>query len=495
MTGAPDPHEKNPMAIPSLKTQALYLFVGRVTAFLVLSLSPIILVRLLSEHQFGTYRQILFVSILTMELITLRIGAGAYYFYPRKKSDLRALLSQTLTLLCLAGLIGAAAFLILGLRFHFLPTGVTTDYVLPIALYLLLETGAQFIDHIFVLEKKPKLVLATNVANSVARLFLVVGAALIFGNVMPILYALILLSAVRLTLLLAYLAGKYRIRPGLLNRGLLSEQLRYTAPLAASAVVGVLGSYIDKGIISGYMSPRDFAVYSLAGWSIINAIRVIYHSVAQVCVPRFGELAVEKDLAGVRRVWHRMILMNTGVTIPLVCFSFVFATEITGILYTDRYLAAANIWRINMLILVVQMLGFGTIPTALGKTRAILAGNLARFLLAVPCSVILIIKFGLMGGAVAFVLGFWADATVQLLAGKKALRATLAELLPWAEMGRIAVISLLPALFLPTLSGLGLHRLSTILLGALVYFPLVGVGLILTGTLQTKDFRALLRMA
>jgi O-antigen/teichoic acid export membrane protein len=495
MNVAAGPHNKNTMAIPSLKTQAFYLFVSRVTAFLVLSLSPIILVRLLSEHQFGTYRQILFVAILTMDLVTLRIGTGVYYFYPRKKSDLRALLSQTVTLMGLASMIGAAGFLILGWRFHFLPSGITTDHVLPIALYLLMEAVAQLIDHIFVLEKKPKLVLATDVANSVARLGLVVGAAFLFQNVMAILYALILLSAARLTVVLAYLARKYRIRPGFLNRALLSEQLRFTAPLAASAVVSVLGSQIDKGVISGYMSPQDFAVYSLAGWGIINAIRVVYNSIAQVCVPRFGELAVEKDLAGVRQVWHKMILMNTCVTVPLICFSFVFAVEITGILYTDKYLAAANVWRINMLILVVQMLGFGTIPTALGKTRAILAGNLTRFLLAVPCSVLLILNFGLMGGAVAFVLGFWADALVQLLAGKKALRATFAEFLPWGEMGRISVISLLPALFLPYLNGLGLHYLPTVLLGTLVYFPLVGVGLILTGTVQTKDFRALLRLA
>ncbi len=483
------------MTIPSLRTQAFYLFVGKVTAFLFLSLSPIILVRLLSEHQFGTYRQILFVSFVTMELITLRIGAGAYYFYPRRKSDLPTLVSQTLTLLCLAGLVGAAAFLILGLHFRFLPSGVTTDYVLPIAVYLLLETGAQFLDHIFVLEKKPKLVLATDVANSLCRLSLVVGAAFFFQNVKAIVIALILLSAGRMAVLLGYLTHTYRIRAGLHNRALLSEQLRYTAPLAASAVVGVLGSQIDKGIISGYLSPQDFAVYSLAGWSIINAIRIIYNSVAQVCVPRFGELAVEKDLSGVRRVWHKMILMNTCVTVPLVCFSFVFAVEITGILYTDKYLAAANLWRVNMLILLVQMLGFGTIPTALGKTRAILAGNLSRFLLAVPCAVILVINFGLMGGAVAFVLGFWADATVQLMAGKKALQVTLAELLPWAEMGRIVLICLLPALFLPYLSALELHRLSVVLLGAVAYFPLVAAGLILTGTLHTRDFRALLRMA
>ena len=479
----------------SLKTQAAYLFLGKVIAFVLMAISPMIFVRLLNPLQFGTYRQIIFIMQLAVALIALRIPGSLYYFFPRKSSEIGQLISQTLTLLGTAGCIGSAFFLVLGLVFHVLPSGVTEDYVLPVAVYLFIETVACLVDHIFILEKKPKLVLAATAGNSVIRLFLILGAAILFHAVLAIVYALVLLSLLRLLTIMVYLVRKHTIRPGVFDRVLLREQIKYTAPLAVSNTLDVIGSRIDRGIISGYMSPEDFAVYSIGGLGVMSAVMMLYTSIGKVCLPRFGELAVKGNLEGVRHLWHKMIVMNTMATIPIVCFFCALAVEIITILFTEKYVAAANIWRINMAVLIIKMLGFGHIPTALGKTGAILAGNGVRFIMAVPLSIVLIMKFGLLGGAISFVLGFWANALIQLIAGKKALGATIPTLLPWTRMARIFVISAIPALFLPYLSRLGTHNISTVLIGALVYFPVVGLALILTGSINVEELKGFFRKA
>ena len=73
------------MTTYSLKTQASYLFFSKIIAYIVGSVSPIILVRLLSPYQFGTYRQILFIASFLLPLIALRIPESLYYFLPEKR--------------------------------------------------------------------------------------------------------------------------------------------------------------------------------------------------------------------------------------------------------------------------------------------------------------------------------------------------------------------------------------------------------------------------
>lgn len=477
------------MSRHSLKTQAIYLFSGRVLAFLVVSMSSVILVRMMNSHQFGTYRQVLFILQLAVPLITMRIPDSLYYFFPRERAKLSLLISQTMILLVIAASVGTIFFIALGFFFEVLPSGISREYVFPIALYLLIETVAQLIEHMFILDKEPGLVLAQNAGSSVVRFLLVLGAVILFDTILAVVYALIVLSLLRLLIIAGYLVKKHAIRLGLFDRLLLGDQIKYTAPLAASGIIGIIGSKIDKGIISGCMTPEHFAVYSIGGLGIISSVRMLYHSVGKVCLPRFGELKNQNNLEEVRVLWHKMIVMNALTTVPVVFFCCTVAVPIITLLYTEKYVAAVNVWRINMIILFVQMLGFGLVPSAFGKTRTILMGNVVRFVVAVSLSVVLIAKLGIVGGAISFVLGFWANALVQLAAVKRALGVSIWKFLPWARMGQIVIIGAVPAVFLFYLSSLGFCNVVTILIGAAVYFPVVALLFLLTGVIRVKEFK------
>ena len=462
------------MKVYSLKSQAAYLFLGRVLSFLIAGISPIILVRLLDRNQYGAYQQVLFVVTFVISVISLRIPGSLYYFFPRHKFNLDRLLSQTVTLLSVVSFIGTTIFLIIGLFSELLPSGVSAAYIIPITIYIFIETIAQLIDHIFILEKKSRLVLIGSAANTMIRLLLVVSAAIFFREVLTLVYALIVFSAIRLCVVSGYMAKKYAIRLGIRDISLLKNQFRYITPLAVANVVGVIGNKMDRGIIGTYMSPADFGLYAVGGIGIMNAITMLYTSVGNVCVPRFGELAISNDLKGVRKLWHKMVIVNSAFTIPLVFFCWVFADLMITILFTEKYVAASNIWRINMFILVIQMTGYGYIPTALGKTGSILAGNVIRFAVVVPLSIILIYNYGLIGGAICFVAGFWINALIQLVASKKAIKSSVRMFMPWLILIKILVISALASLILLYVRNIGLSCLPTITIGAIIYFPIVG---------------------
>ncbi len=476
----------------SLKTQAAYLLLGRILAFLIVSASPIILVRIMSTDQYGTYQQVLLISVIVLILIRLRIPQSLYYFFPRTIGNHDKILSQSIFILTLTSLAGVALFWILGRFFHLLPSGIAAEYVTPVAAYIFIESIAYILDHIFILEKKPKQVLVLSGINGILRISLVVGAFLIFKSVIGIVYALILFSTVRLVVLIGYLIKKYDIKFRIFDRKLLSDQMRYIAPLAVSTLIGTVGSYMDKGVISALMPARDFAIYSIGGIGIMNAVSFLYTSIGDVCLQRFGELKIKNNLEGIRNLWHKMVIVNATITIPVLFFCFFSANQIITVLFTEKYILSVNIWRINLLILLIQMLGYGYIPRATGKTRAILTGNIVRFVVVVPLSFLLITKIGLLGGAISFVIGYWLNAIIQLYSGKNILKVKINNFLPWNKLLTILIISIFPALLLPYIAKLEMSNINTLLMGAGIYFPIITIALKFTGFININEIKTIL---
>ena len=481
------------MSSYSLRTQAAYLAIGKLVGYCIQIITPIILVRLLTMKDYGIYRQILFVSVVALLLLGLRILQSLYYFFPRVSDNLSKLLSQTLSLVVLASSAGTIVFLIVGWVFHFLPREIGSEYVLPLAIHFFLESSACVLDHIFILEKKSRLVAVVAAGNQMLRLFLVMGAIFFFKNVLGIVYALIAFSSIRLLVVLAYLMKNYVMHFGISDRPLLREQIRYIAPLAASHILAMVGTQIDKGIIVAIMSPEDFAIYSVGGVGIMTAITILYLSVGDVCVPRLGELAINRDFRGVRYLWHKMVVFGAIITVPVTCFCYVYAERIITFLFTAKYVASSDILRVNLLILFMQMLGYGYIPRALGKTKAILIATILRAILTVPLSFLLISRLGLIGGAISFVAGFWLSGIIQLHAARRAIEVTTSEFLPWGKLLTIFVSSATPAVILPYVLRLEMSNFATLLTAALVYFAVVGTVFKLMGYIQIREFRNILK--
>lgn len=472
----------------SLKSQAAYLLVSNVVAFAVASLSPILIVRLLSQNQFGVYRQILFVTELLITLLSLRIPESLYYFYPRKKHLLDRLMAQTVNILAITVCIGIGAYVAVGLNGSLFPRAIKSNYILLLAVYLFFETFARLLEHILILEKRSRHVMAFVVCNSLFRVLFVLTAIVIFSSVYAIVVALILLSFIKFSILITHLLRHYSLRFNFLDRGLLSEQFKYIVPLAAGSVVGIVGSQIDRCIIFRFMAPEDFALYTVGGLGIMNAVTMLYLSVGKVCLPKFSEMAENLDFTGVRSLWHKMIVLNSVVTIPVVCFCYVFAWEIISLLFSSRYAASAGLWRINMITLLIQMLSYGRIPAALGKTTAIFAGNMGKLIVSVPCSILLIKHYGLPGGAISFVLGFWVNAMIQLVSIKQELKLSIKALLPWKSLAGVSLVSIASALVFPVVRALDVGDILAMCLSAPIYFCVVGGVFIKTGIIDVSDY-------
>lgn len=409
---------------------------------------------------------------MALTLIHLKISSSLYFFFPRLAGHHDELLGQTLAIQGIVTLFAALVFFILGRHARLLPPQIPAGALVPITLYLSLESPAYLLDHVFILERRTGILTFLLPGREGLRLTLVLGAALLWDGVVGIAYALVVFAAVRVVALLWYLRRRYSLKFRIVDRGLLVEQLKYTAPLAVSSVVATVGKYFEKGVISALMSASEFAVYSVGSLGVVGAVTLLYSALGDAAMQRFGELATNQQPHEIRRLWHRMVLTDAVVTIPLVSFCIAFAPEIIAFLFTAAYAESANIWRVNLLILPVQMVGYGYVPRALGRTKAILTGNALRASVVVVLSLVLVSRVGLLGGAISFVIGFWANAVAQLWATKAGLQLPFGQLLPWPELLEIVLLGGPLVLLVKWAASQQASTSAALLLGGFAYFTI-----------------------
>ncbi len=480
------------MTEPTLKKQAGFLFTAQIISFLIISVSPIILVRLMNENDYGSYQQVLFIATLILSIVHFRMPGSLYYFYPRVENQVSDLLNQTILVMGLTGLLGALVCYVMASS-GLLPAGIESQLFLILSVYIFIESMGQLLDHLFVLEKKPEYTLYKGIINNIVKLSLVVGAVLLTGEVKAIVIGLSIYAGLRLLVVLAYVAKKYQLSLTIVDVSLLKKQIKYVLPLAAANIIGIIGLKLDKLFIGYQLDPASFAVYTLGGLGLMSAVTMLYTSVGNVCLPKLSGYADKNQRGQARDLWHTMIFANAAVTIPVVVFCAYMAPEIMTILFTEKFIAAADIWRINLFILLIQMLGYGYIPTAFGKTGSILKANIIRFAISLPLVYFLVKDFGLEGAAIAFVIGFWINALMQLKTGKKELGASMAEFLPWKKLFQISGIALVSCLSIYYLE----NRVESVFLDVLItaagYFSIVIICLFIFRIVKIDNIKMLLK--
>ena len=129
------------------------------------------------------------------------------------------------------------------------------------------------------------------------------------------------------------------------------------------------------------------------------------------------------------------------------------------------------------------MLGHGYILRGFAENNNILKANIIRTLFSLTFGYFLIDNFGMVGGALVFLISFAINAIIQLRKTMKILKIDFIKFLPWTDFLKIftiSIIGLIPAIFLKyfdlnnfiflTISSISFFSIVLILLEKLNYF-------------------------
>jgi O-antigen/teichoic acid export membrane protein len=409
-------------------------------------LLPVVLVRCLDTAAFGQYRLLWLAVGTVMAVVTMAMPGSLYYFLPRSEGATKRLyINQALVFLAAAGLIAGWAVSSwnpwLPEKMHDL---AQHDPVVP--LFVLLWMVASLLDLLPMVEERVMWQARAIVGLSALRTVALSLAAILTRELGPVLLVLLAFVALKVALLLGYVARYHGLRGPLLRRNAFSDQLRYAAPIGAAGALYGLRQQADQWVAAALFSVGLFASFSIAA-VLAPLVHLCRHSVFHAFLPSMSRLQAAGDIPGALDLKSRANVMVGALVYPLLAFAFVFAEEMVTIIYTGAYVDAAPVMRVSIVGYAALVVEFTSIVQLLRQGAFMIRMGLVALVLSVALSWLSAHHFGLAGAAAGSVIAIYFELTTTLRQVSLRTGVPLGRLQNWRALGLLILSAALAAVF------------------------------------------------
>lgn len=423
----------------SLTSQSAWILFAKVVGFALNMILPLLVVRYLTQENYGVYRQAFLVASNAVLVLPLGFSMSAYYFLNRDPEKHPA---TVFNILIFNFVMGAAAFLVLFL----FPQTLGATFQSPeltrlaplIGVVIWLWIFSAFLETAALSLQEARLAAVFIVCSQLIKTLLMIVAVIYFQNVDSLIYAAIILFGLQSIVLVAYLHSRFPRFWANFDLPFFRKQLAYSLPFGLSVLLYVGQTDIHNYFVSHSFSAAEFAIYSV-GCFQLPLIAMLYESVGAVMIPRMSQLQDEDRK-------REMLEMTVSATQKLAFFYFplfgylmIVAGEFITTLFTKDYAASAAIFRVNLLALPLFSLVVDPITRAYPQA--------GRFLLKVRiaiCVTLLIVfwlgigRFGLLEMISIVVAAVLFEKLVCAWISVRMLEAKIADLALLRTIGRIA---------------------------------------------------------
>ena len=458
----------------SIKKQASMVAIGKIFAFLIQLSSPIILVRIFTPSDYGLYQQILTISIVLIPLIDFSLKDSLYYFHPRESvKRINSYITQAFYLPLVIGSVIILFVILTGVYIiDYYNINLTANQILLVVCYAIFFASTRFIEVIFIVEQESISALRFFIIDSISKSLFVLAAAFFYKSIYAVLIALVLYTLIEFIFLFFYLRNNYNLSISNISLKSIKAQFKYSLPMFFSALIGKIGANSEKLILILLLTTDEFAIYTIGSFRL-PFIVLIFTSVGNVILPKISKFNKEKQFNKAFVLWKKMVLTNSIFTIPFVVFFFVIAEEFITLLFTADYVSSVTVFRISILVLLIQMMGYGYLLRGFAETKSIFYANLTKTIFSIIAGYFFIRYWGVNGAAVVFVITFSINAIMQLWRTKRVLKISLVNFLPWRDFIIITVMSIFTAGLISLIKLLGLSNIAFLIFTSLVYFPIM----------------------
>lgn len=433
----------------SLTVSALWLLGAKTIGFGFMFLLPLLLVRQLSQHDFGVYKQLFLVVGTAVSLLPLGFGMSAYYFLPRL-AERRG--RVVLNILFVYAAIAVATAVLLVVRPDVLRAIFSDDSLTPyaggIALIVLLWLPSSVLETLAVANGQARLAGRFIVVLQCSRALLLLGAAVVIGTIEALIAAAVIHGLVQTGVFAWYLSARFRGFWRELDWAMLRSQLAYGAPLGASALLYWFQVDLHKYVVAHEFDAATYAIYAV-GCFEMPLLGILNESVGSVLIPRMSELQRDGHRGELVRIAAGALRKLAAVHVPFWAFVLAAGPSLVVLLFTDQYIAAWPIFLINMSLIPFSI---PTIPCdavirAHAEHRFFLVKlRLLSTTLLLAGLWLTLDRFGLVGAISVVVLVNFFERVTTTVKAARILRITRAELALFGDALRIVAASLAAAL-------------------------------------------------
>ncbi|HDQ43908.1 MAG TPA: hypothetical protein ENN17_00215 [bacterium] len=458
------------MSSLSLSDKAGFIGVGRFLRTVSKLLFALILVRLISKYDFGTYRQVFLLYNLLSAIFFLGVPTSIYYFLPQVDGEKsKTFIVQSEIFLFFLGILLGVFFLFFsGFLGRSFSNPSLPDYLRLFALYPLLDFPIQALPPILICHDKHKLSAIVNIIFMLTFLFALMVPLLLGCSLYRAFFVLILVSSLQLIVVAFYLFKLVGGFPVFFDFSIFINQIKYSVPLGLSGFTTLVSRELDKLIISFFFLPQIFAVYTI-GARELPFVTMIPYAVSSTLFPKFVKLYKEDRIQELLDLWHNAIIKVSLLLLPAFVLFFVTAREVVEVLYTSNYLESVPVFRYYLLLILIHVTAFDSVILSLGFPKKVLYASLGAVVLNLILNVVFIQAFGFTGPAIATILVSYLVTIFFLKIIKENTSVGWGQVFPWEKYLKILIISILSGLISWPVHTLTLHPVLKILCVTIVF--------------------------
>lgn len=421
----------------SLTRRTLILVICRVLNYGVMLLSPIVMVRLFDPTSYGQYREFVLYSTLISGVAFFSVMSSPIYFIPKYPDRERQTVTQTALMLLVLGTLAAGATWLFGdlIRAH-----TSRDFIVPLVVQVFLMINLEYFESYMLGRKRTDIVLYFSTTRAALHLAVITAVAWITGDVMKVVWALVLVEGAKCAFTLAATAPLFTRR---LDGDLLRRQLRYILPLGTATGLARMNIQLSKVVISARMGAESLAIYTIGSYQV-PVIHIVRSSIMDVLFP---EMAQVGD-AGRITLWKRATVVFCFLAFPAFGVFFWHARTLIELLFTAEYLDAVPLFRVYLALMILQCFEMSSPLRAINRNVYFILGSLLSLTGNLGLILALFGSIGILAPAVAYIIGETVFLVYLASRVMAIYRIGIANLVMWRK---IFLIILACAVCLPLL--------------------------------------------
>jgi O-antigen/teichoic acid export membrane protein len=414
----------------------LLLVSGRTVAFAATFFVPVILTRIFSQAEFGTYKQ-LFLIYSTFYLIApFGMAESLFYFLPAAPRHEGRFVANSMWFLALTGSCSIA--LITAGRWQLSRWLSNTDlaaYSPWIGLVLVLMMISGVLEIAMIARRRYALASSWYGVSDVLRAAFLVVPAVVTRRLDALLVGAVVFALLRVIAAVVYLGRSFDgdFRPDL---GILRRQLAYALPFGVAVVVGVCQANLHQYVVSHEFDAATFAIYSV-GCLQVPFVDFVMTSASNVMMVRMTEDLRYNRIHHLLEVWHESLRHLALILVPLVGLLLVTSDKLIVLLFTERYADSVPVFRIwSLAILLAPFMTDGALRVY-AETRFLLVLNTLQLAFIALLLHWAIAAFQLPGAVLITLAAAVLAKALALERVARRLNVQVGALLPWRLLAGI----------------------------------------------------------
>lgn len=473
-----------------LTTQMLWLATAKGITLLLSFILPFILVRKMSQNEFGLYKQAFQIITTAVSILGLQVASSVYYMMPREPKKHPQIAQNVFLFYLLVGGTMASLFIAFPNWTHHLFQNDGLAPVVPVlGMTIMFWLCGSGIESVMVVNRDVRLASLFTLILQSTKVALLILAALFWGNLKALIFAALIQGMFSWLMLFCYLRRRYGQFFFPIDWSMFKSQIANALPFGLGGIAAVAMNDLHNYFVSYHFDPAIFAIYA-TGCFQLPLISVVFDAVETVLTPEFGRLESQSSYSKIVIIWMNSIRQLALVFVPICAVLFIVRSEFIVTLFTQQYADSAPIFGINLIGVLLSIFIYQPILRNVSQLRFF---RFKLYIILLPISFIALLvgiqQAGLLGAITAVVLMRAVDIGASIIVIGRKLELTVRQLKPLYSIVRTVVAAAIASAFtyLIKLAVVNHSSIVTLILCSCVFSAVFTAAAFITGAITTQE--------